>query len=52
LRFSKKLTNMRAAVALYAFHDNFCRIHTKLRCTPAMAAGVTEKLWRLQDLFG
>jgi len=40
LGFSKKLQNMRAAVALYAFHYNFCRIRGKLRCTPAMAAGV------------
>ncbi len=31
-------------------HYNFVRIHTTLRCTPAMATGVTTKLWELSDL--
>jgi IS1 family transposase len=50
--FSKKLPNLRAAVALHIFHYNFCRIHGKLKRTPAMAAGVTERLWSINDLFG
>jgi IS1 family transposase len=52
LGFSKKLANLRAAVALHVFHYNFCRIHGKLKRTPAMAAGVTERLWSIGDLFG
>jgi len=31
-------------------HYNFVRIHQSLRCTPAMAAGVTTKLWELDDM--
>jgi hypothetical protein len=50
--FSRKLPNQRAAVALHVFHYNFCRIHSSLKRTPAMAAGVTERLWSVNDLFG
>ena len=31
-------------------HYNFCRIHKTLRVTPAMAAGVTERLWEIGDI--
>jgi hypothetical protein len=37
-------------VALNYFAYNFIRIHSSLRCTPAMAAGVTNKLWEVSDL--
>jgi hypothetical protein len=40
--FSKKLENHEAAVALYAAHYNFCRVHETLRVTPAMQLRVTE----------
>jgi hypothetical protein len=43
--FSKKIENHMHAVSLYFMHYNFVRIHQTLRCTPAMAAGVTEHLW-------
>ena len=49
--FSKKLENLKAAVALHFAHYNFVRIHGSLRMTPAMAAGVTNKLWTIQDLI-
>lgn len=49
--FSKKLENLEAAVALHFAHYNFVRIHTTLRCTPAMAAGVTPKVWSLAELL-
>jgi IS1 family transposase len=52
LGFSKRIDNLRAAVALHVFHYNFCRIHGRLKRTPAMAAGVTERLWSIADLFG
>lgn len=48
--FSKKLENHSAAVALNYFAYNFIRIHRSLRCTPAMAAGVTKRLWEVSDL--
>ena len=48
--FSKKLDNHMHALALYFVHYNFCRIHKTLRVTPAMAAGVTDRLWSLEDV--
>ena len=48
--FSKKVENHRAAVALHFAHYNFVRIHQTLRCTPAMAAGVSNRLWSLSEL--
>lgn len=49
--FSKKLENHMHAVALFYMHYNFCRIHQTLRVTPAMAAGVTQHLWSIQDVI-
>ena len=37
-------------MAVYFMHYNFVRIHQTLRVTPAMAAGVTDRLWELGDL--
>jgi IS1 family transposase len=48
--FSKKLENLEAAVALHFAHYNFVRTHRTLRMTPAMAAGVSERLWSLEEL--
>jgi IS1 family transposase len=48
--FSRKITNHAAAVALYYFSYNFIKIHRTLRVTPAMAAGVTDRLWDVGDL--
>ena len=48
--FSKKLANHEAAVALHFMHYNFVRIHQTLRVTPAMAAGVTDRLWSVEDI--
>jgi IS1 family transposase len=50
--FSKKLANHEAAVALHFMHYNFVRIHQTLRITPAMAAGVTDRLWSIEDICG
>jgi IS1 family transposase len=49
--FSKKLENLAGATAIHIAFYNFCRIHGSLRCTPAMAAGVVDKLLDLGDLF-
>jgi len=48
--FSKKYENHVHAVAIYFMHYNFVRIHQTLKITPAMAAGVTPKLWEMADL--
>ncbi|MGI3903411.1 MAG: IS1 family transposase [Janthinobacterium lividum] len=48
--FSKKVENLQAAVGLHFAHYNFVRIHSKHRVTPAMAAGVSDRLWSLHDL--
>jgi hypothetical protein len=49
--FSKRVENLAAAVALHVAFYNYCRIHQTLRCTPAMAAFVTDRLWSMDDLF-
>ncbi|MFO0919676.1 MAG: hypothetical protein U0872_15365 [Planctomycetaceae bacterium] len=59
LAFSKKLANMEAAVNLYVAHYNFCwrsRVNDnqgggRLRPTPAMQAGLTDRLWKMEDLY-
>jgi IS1 family transposase len=51
LAFSKKLANLKASVALHYAHYNFVRIHRTLRCTRAMAAGVTDRLWSVEELI-
>ena len=48
--FSKKVENHALAVALFTTYYNFVRIHKTLRVTPAMAAGVTGKLWEIGDV--
>jgi len=48
--FSKKLENHVAALALYFMYYNFVRIHQTLLVTPAMAAGVTDRLWEVGDI--
>ena len=48
--FSKKVENHAHAVALHFMHYNFARIHTTLRVTPAMEAGVTTRLWSMEDI--
>jgi IS1 family transposase len=48
--FSKKLENHVAAVSLHFMYYNFVRIHQTLRITPAMAAGVTDRLWEMADI--
>ncbi len=48
--FSKKVENHMHALAIYFMHYNFVRIHQTTRVTPAMAAGVTERLWEIGDI--
>jgi IS1 family transposase len=48
--FSKKIENHTAAVALHTMFYNFVRVHQTLKVSPAMAAGVTDKLWEISDI--
>lgn len=48
--FSKKLDNHVAAISLHFMYYNFVRIHQTLRITPAMAAGVTDRVWEIADI--
>ena len=48
--FSKKLENHEHALALYFMYYNFVRIHKTLKVTPAIASGVTDKLWDMTDI--
>ncbi len=48
--FSKRIINHCHALALYFVWYNFVRIHTSLRVTPAMAGGVTDRLWDMKDI--
>lgn len=50
LAFSKKRENFEAAVGLHFAYYNFVKRHNTLRCTPAMAAGVTGTTWHVADL--
>jgi len=49
--FSKKLENFKAAVALHFAYYNYCKTHSTLRATPAMAAGLAYTKWSVEDLI-
>jgi IS1 family transposase len=49
---SKKFENHEAAVALHYMHYNYCRIHSTLRVTPAMEAGIAGHVWSIEELVG
>lgn len=49
--FSKKWDNLHAALSLYFAYYNFCRIHSSIRCTPAMESGITGHVWTLRELL-
>ena len=50
--FSKKIENHLLMLSLYFVHYNFCRVHKTLRCTPAMAAGVSDTLRDMEWIVG
>ena len=49
--FSKKWENHWAALCLWFAYYNFCRVHSKLRVTPAMESGITDHIWTVQELL-
>jgi hypothetical protein len=48
--FSKKVENHTAAIGLFHAHYNLCRIHRSLRVPPAMAAGIADHVWSVEEL--
>jgi hypothetical protein len=50
--FSRKWENHWAAVSVWYTFSNFCRVHKSLRVTPAMAVGITDRLWDVRELLG
>jgi IS1 family transposase len=48
---SKKIQNHERAVTLNIVHYNFCRIHSTIRVTPAMQAGLTDHVWEVEELL-
>jgi hypothetical protein len=63
LGFSKTLRNHKLALALQVAYFNFCRPHSALKIpatntnptqeqTPAMAQGITNRIWRVEELLG
>jgi IS1 family transposase len=50
--FSKKVENHMQSVALHFMYYNFVRIHQTLRVPPAMAAGITDRIWEVEDMIG
>jgi len=51
LGFSKSLEHLKAMVALYMTYFNFCRVHSTLRVTPAMQAGIADHIWTVEELL-
>lgn len=50
--FSKKVENHEYSVALHFMHYNFCRVHQRLRVTPAMEAGLADHVWSIAEVIG
>lgn len=48
--FSKSLKHLKAAISLHFAYYNFCRVHQTLRQTPAMASGITDHVWEIEEL--
>jgi len=49
--FSKKLENLKLALALHFFYYNFMRIHQTLRITPAMECRITDHIWKWEEIL-
>jgi len=49
--FSKKWENLNAMMSLYFCWYNFCRVHSSIRCTPAMESGIAKHVWTLRELL-
>jgi hypothetical protein len=47
---SKKIENHKHMVAIFMAHYNVCRKHSTIKTTPAIAAGLTDRVWKIDDL--
>ena len=50
--FSKKVLNLSAAVALYFMYCNYCRVHQTIKTTPAVASGLADHVWSIEEIVG
>ncbi len=50
--FSKKVLNLSAAIALHFVYYNFCRVHQTLKTTPAVASGLADHVWSIDEIVG
>ena len=50
--FSKKVQNLSHAVSLHFMYYNFCRIHLTLKTTPAVASGLADHVWSIDEIVG
>jgi len=50
--FSKKLGNLKAAIAIHFCWYNFCRVHQTLRVTPAIQTGLSDHVWTIAEVMG
>jgi hypothetical protein len=48
---SKKIENHIASIAIHYMHYNFCRVHETLRVTPAMEAGIADRVWSIEEMI-
>jgi hypothetical protein len=48
---SKKVENHARMISLYFMHYNYCKVHSTLRVTPAMEAGLTDHVWEIEELL-
>jgi hypothetical protein len=48
--FTKKVENLETAVALHFMYNNLAQVHITLRTIPAMASGVADCVWTLEDV--
>ena len=48
--FSRTAKHMRAAISVFVAHHNWCKVHSALRVTPAMEAGITDRVWDTEEL--
>jgi hypothetical protein len=49
--FSKKWENLDMALALHFAYYNFCRVHKTIKMTPAMASGLTDHVWTVEEML-
>lgn len=49
--FSKKVDNLKHSVALHYMYYNFARVHKTLGVTPAMAAGISDHAWIIEEIL-